>query len=364
MPIRWRLTVFNVLVIGTLLVVLGVSGFFLVREATRSEVEDTVRDNALAAARTVESGDALSKSDVERMTLDGVFVTIRDGEGRVLFETVDLTPKGDLDEPFWRRAVQGGDPAGGAVELPSKGRGYVYAVPIKSISSEAPPRVKSPIVSARSSASEGGRADSTIVSPYGAARVLEAGKYYGSATATLGTLGAVLFAGALAIFLLSIGGAYLLARAALAPMDAVVNSARGITEGSLSSRLPVRNPDDEIGRLAATINDLLARLEIAFARREEAMARQEEALARQRRFVADASHELRTPLTSISGYAALLERKGLRDQRSRERAWRQSAGVRGAWRIWSRTCSAWPGATREHPWTHATRTLAPLPQKR
>ena len=64
MPIRWRLTVFNVLVIGTLLVVLGVSGFFLVREATRSEVEDTVRDNALATARTVESGDALSKSDV------------------------------------------------------------------------------------------------------------------------------------------------------------------------------------------------------------------------------------------------------------------------------------------------------------
>ncbi len=44
-------------------------------------------------------------------------------------------------------------------------------------------------------------------------------------------------------------------------------------------------------------------------------ARQEEALARQRRFVADASHELRTPLTSISGYAALLERKGLQDER-------------------------------------------------
>ena len=168
---------------------------------------------------------------------------------------------------------------------------------------------------ARPSASGGGRADQTIVTPYGAARAVEAGKSYGSATAPLRTLGAMLFAGALAIFLLSIGGAYLLARAALAPMDAVVNSARGITEGSLSRRLPVRNPEDEIGRLAATINDLLARLEIAFARREEAMARQEEALARQRRFVADASHELRTPLTSISGYAALLERKGLRDQK-------------------------------------------------
>jgi two-component system OmpR family sensor kinase len=315
MPIRWRLTVFNALVIGIILVILGVSIFFLVREAMRTEVEDTVRDSALTAARTVGSGNALSKSDVEQLTLEGVFITIRDAEGRVLFQTVEMTPGGDLDEPLWRRAVDGGEPAGGAVDLSSGSRGYMYAVPIDSAGSEAAHRAGSSIVSARPSASGDGRADATIVSPYGAVRVIDAGKSYGSATATLRTLGAMLVAGVLVILLLSIGAAYLLARAALAPMDAVVSSARGITEGSLSRRLPVRNPEDEIGRLAATINDLLARLEIAFARREEALARQEEALARQRRFVADASHELRTPLTSISGYAALLERKGLRDQK-------------------------------------------------
>jgi two-component system, OmpR family, sensor kinase len=56
----------------------------------------------------------------------------------------------------------------------------------------------------------------------------------------------------------------------------------------LAQRLPVANPKDEIGRLATTINALLARLEEAFDRREEA-------LSRQRRFAADASHELRTP---------------------------------------------------------------------
>jgi len=315
MSIRWRLTIFNVLVIGTILVILGISGFFLMREAMRSEVEDTVRDSALTAARTVESGNALSKGDVEQLTLDGVFVTIRDGEGRVLFKTVGLAPEGSLDEPFWRRAIEGGEPAGGAVDLSSGCRGYAYAVPLDPAGSEAPHRAEPSIVSARPSASGNVRADETIVTPYGAARTVESGKSYGSATATLKTLGAMLFAGVLAVFLLSIGGAYLLARAALAPMEAVVNSARGITEGSLSRRLPVMNPEDEIGRLAATINDLLARLEIAFAHREEAMARQKEALARQRRFVADASHELRTPLTSISGYAALLERKGLRDQK-------------------------------------------------
>lgn len=314
MPIRWRLTAFNVLVIGTILMVLGVSGFFLLREAMRSEVEDTVRDSALTAARTVGAGNALSKGDVEQLTLEGVFVTVRDGDGRVLFKTVDLTPEVGTDGPFWRRAIEGGEPAGGTVELSSEGQGYVYAVPIETAGSEATHREGPSVVSARPSASGNGRADATIVTPYGAARVIEAGKSYGSAAATLRTLGVVLFAGVLAVFVLSAGGAYLLARTALAPVDAVVSSARGITEGSLSRRLPVRNPNDEIGRLAATINDLLARLEIAFARREEALARQEEALVRQRRFVADASHELRTPLTSISGYAALLERKGLRDQ--------------------------------------------------
>jgi hypothetical protein len=111
-------------------VVVGVSGFFLVREAMRSEVEDTVRDGALTAARTVASGNALSKSDVERLTLDGVFLTIRDKEGRVLLQTVDLRPEENVDESFWRRAVEGGEPAGGAVDLSSGSRGYVYAVPI------------------------------------------------------------------------------------------------------------------------------------------------------------------------------------------------------------------------------------------
>jgi two-component system OmpR family sensor kinase len=71
-------------------------------------------------------------------------------------------------------------------------------------------------------------------------------------------------------------------------------------EGDLSKRLPVANANDEVGRLAITINGFLSRLEAAFGRREEA-------LERQRRFAADASHELRTPLTSISGHARMLD---------------------------------------------------------
>jgi signal transduction histidine kinase len=108
--------------------------------------------------------------------------------------------------------------------------------------------------------------------------------------------------------LVSIGGAYFLARAALQPVDVIASVAHEMSESDLGKRLPVANPGDEIGRLAATINGLLSRLQTAFVRREDA-------LARQRRFAADASHELRTPLTSIRGYAQLLEEWGLTNPR-------------------------------------------------
>jgi heavy metal sensor kinase len=78
---------------------------------------------------------------------------------------------------------------------------------------------------------------------------------------------------------------YLLARAALAPIDRLRCSTREITADRLDRRLPVPGPRDELGRLAATINEMIARLERSFAE--------------VRRFTADASHELRTPLAAI-----------------------------------------------------------------
>jgi len=80
-------------------------------------------------------------------------------------------------------------------------------------------------------------------------------------------------------------GGFRLACRALAPVDRIVDRARTITAERLGERLPVENPDDEIGRLAQVFNDTLARLETAFDQ--------------MRRFTADASHELRTPLTAI-----------------------------------------------------------------
>ena len=288
MPIRWRLTLFNALVMGAILLVVGCFLFFLLRGALLSGVEETAKSRALEVAQDVEGAssgeDYLDEGDAEELALDGVFAVVRDAEGRVLDQTVELESDEGTSDPIWREALESGQPTGGAAQL-SRGdvSDYVYAVP---------------------------------VSPtYGSGRVVEAGKSYESAEEVIGTLTGVLVSGALLAFVLSVCGAYLLARAALSPVEAVVDSAREITEGDLSKRLPVAREGDEIGRLATTINGLLARLEETFVRLEAAFADLKETLARQRRFTADASHELRTPLTSISGYAQLLEEGDLTDPR-------------------------------------------------
>jgi heavy metal sensor kinase len=103
----------------------------------------------------------------------------------------------------------------------------------------------------------------------------------------LRTLRRDFFAGVPIVLLLASAGGYFLARKSLSPIASMNRQTKQISAGSLSSRLDVTNPRDELGGLAITINDLLTRLENSF--RE------------QQRFIADASHELRTPLAVLRG---------------------------------------------------------------
>lgn len=87
--------------------------------------------------------------------------------------------------------------------------------------------------------------------------------------------------------ILSLAGfaGYHLARRSLAPLEEIASRAEQITAENLHARLPVQNPGDEVGHLVRVFNNVLARLEEAFERL--------------RRFTSDASHELRTPLAAI-----------------------------------------------------------------
>ena len=76
---------------------------------------------------------------------------------------------------------------------------------------------------------------------------------------------------------------------ALAPVEAIRREVDEISAAQLHRRVPQPKADDEIGRLAATMNRMLERLESA--------------RNSQRRFVSDASHELRSPITTIRQHA-------------------------------------------------------------
>ncbi|MGH3763720.1 MAG: sensor histidine kinase [Pseudonocardiaceae bacterium] len=88
------------------------------------------------------------------------------------------------------------------------------------------------------------------------------------------------------VLLAAAAGAYLLTGGALRPVERMRARAAAITPTDPAPALPVPLADDEIARLGATLNALLARLHAA--------------LARERQFTADASHELRTPLGMLT----------------------------------------------------------------
>ncbi len=87
--------------------------------------------------------------------------------------------------------------------------------------------------------------------------------------------------------LISVTGGWFLAHTSLKPVDTITRTAQKISAQNLNQRLPSAGIDDEIGRLTATFNDMIGRLQESFVQIQ--------------RFSADASHELRTPLTIMRG---------------------------------------------------------------
>ena len=122
----------------------------------------------------------------------------------------------------------------------------------------------------------------------------------------LGAFGAFLLAVLGLAFSVIVIASLWLARAAINPINDITRAAREISGEDLDKRLNWQGRRDELGALAATFDDMLARLEAAFAR--------------ERRFIADASHELKTPLTVINANAQMLERWADKDDAIRREA--------------------------------------------
>ena len=95
-----------------------------------------------------------------------------------------------------------------------------------------------------------------------------------------------LLIGGLAFIVIGVtGGAWVLTSVSLGPVRRLRSSAERLTETDTDELLPIGGADDEIGRLARTLNDLIRRLRAS--------------ADRERQLVSDASHDLRTPLAIL-----------------------------------------------------------------
>jgi heavy metal sensor kinase len=120
--------------------------------------------------------------------------------------------------------------------------------------------------------------------------ILLVGRHFDEIETILARLRTIFILSGLAMIVLAGIGGLFLANRALHPVDRITRTAQKIGEGSLSHRIEIHG-EDELGRLALTLNQMIARLEDAFSRQQQ--------------FAADASHELRTPLSVIQAEATL-----------------------------------------------------------
>lgn len=139
--------------------------------------------------------------------------------------------------------------------------------------------------------------------PDGQPRILQTAASLIDRDQYLGTLRRVLITGSSLAVLVAFGIGWVLAGLTLRPINRLRQTAQAIgSERDFARRVDYAGPQDEIGQLATTFNDMLGELQAAFLQVEQS-------LKTQQRFVADASHELRTPLTTLRGNIALLQRR-------------------------------------------------------
>jgi two-component system sensor histidine kinase MprB len=243
--------------LGTVVVLLSVSAYFLVKHELYSRLDLTLQDRAAELAPAVLAGRSGLRSIVAAPGELVQSLTARGGSARPPYQVTEL-PSGRRE-----RAVAAGSGTLAETIIARGDRMRLLTVHI------------------------------------GPSEALQIARPLADDDATLRRLRLVFGIVAISTLSLSILLGGWIAENALAPVRRLTRTAEGVARTrDLSTRLD-ETGKDEVSRLGAAFNQMLVALE--------------RSLAAQRRLVADASHEFRTPLTSIRANAELLERGSVRE---------------------------------------------------
>jgi signal transduction histidine kinase len=267
MTIRLRLALFFTLLVGCTLVLVGTATYKLLRHGLLAAVERSVSDRAAVFARSNPHApynlDVFAAPDTFLQVVDSAATPVA-GSGNLGQRVLPLSPAARSGRVVEARV--GGRPL------------YLTAAPL--------PEGRFIIVA---------RSPVTI---YGALRDLKRLLSYVIVSALI----------------LTAGLGWFFARAVVRPIESVAAAAGAVKRGrDLTQRVVHRGPPDEIGRLAATFNAMLAELESAYGALDQSNQRL-------RQFLSDCAHELRTPLAVIMSNLDLLGKVGKTDPRFGEQA--------------------------------------------
>jgi two-component system sensor histidine kinase MprB len=320
--LRRRLALLSALAVAFAVVLASVLVYTLVRDRLRSDIDNDLRHQADVV--TERAGDVApliagsAQGPVTVGTGQGPASLSKDskppppppGVKRVKGKQTITSPPEAGDRIFLQRAV----PAPGPGGPPSLAQ---LIGPDGAAVTDVGSQVRLPVSEAdKALATSGGDASFSDVSAHDTSfRVLTQPLPMGGAIQvarsledtdhTLNTLIIILAAVSAGGIALAAGLGPFVARAALAPAGEVSDAAEEVARThDLTHRIEVRG-NDELGRLAASFNEMMSGLE-----RSEAA---------QRRLVADASHELRTPLATLRTNIETLGRTENLDPEERRR---------------------------------------------
>ena len=274
MKLRTRIAVVAAAAVAVAVVLVSAAAFVLARQQLRSEIDDSLVDRAVAIQRLGEDPRGLVGSEGPMRRGFGFLAGSRGPAFDTVYYQITL-PTGEILIPEGQEVLPPAD-SGVAEDTLVLTDARVDDVHVRMVTVNA-----------------------EVLGFVQIARPLT------EVDATLAGLAAALFVFGAVGVAVAAGAGLLIARSALKPIDELAQAAEHVAETQdLGARIDITS-DDEVGRLAAEFNAMMAALETS---------RQE-----QQRLVRDAGHELRTPLTALRTNIELLGRtRGLTDAQRTE----------------------------------------------